>query len=58
MHEVCEPEVVKYCLSTSGILALKTVFLNKPLTSGILFSTLPISVSRTLVVAKPLTSGI
>ena len=45
MHEVCEPEVVKYRLSTCGILAQKTVFLNKPLTSGILSSTLPISVS-------------
>lgn len=42
----------------SETLAVWSVFLTKPLTSGILISTLPTFVLRTVVVTKPLTSGI
>ena len=51
-------EEVKYFVSISDISVLYFVFLTKPQTPGILFSTSPMFVLRTAAVTKLLTSHI
>ena len=60
-HFFCEFIIIRTCevfFSVSNILVLKSVFLTKPPTSGILFSTSLIFVLRTAVVTKSLVPGI